>query len=304
MSSLDLQRFRCFLAVVEEKNFGRAAQRLNITAAPLSRQIRRLENELGGDLFVRAYHDVELTPLGSSLLGPIRATVAAADAVWAAAERLRTTGAPLRVGATPYAPSPVLDSFLEVLKQGNFPIENEVLIGPGSNELARQLKAGALDLALVHLPAAEGLDALQWTSYKLSVAVRSDDELAIRNSLTLSDLSGRRIIHPLARLLPKVWEEHKVQLHSAGVINIDNSEVLGIAEIATHVWSRRLVSFVPDVPGSVLSRVFAAPQFTVIPVTGESLIMKTGILWSPGQAQKSPLLQRALMALRDVDLQV
>ena len=76
MISLDLQRLRCFLAVAEEKHFARAAARLNMTPPPLSRQIKQLETELGGDLFVRGYHDIELTPLGQSLVEPVRRAIA------------------------------------------------------------------------------------------------------------------------------------------------------------------------------------------------------------------------------------
>ena len=300
MISLDLQRLRCFLAVAEEKNFGRAAKRLNVTAAPLSRQVKQLEKELGGDLFVRAYHDVTLTPFGASLLDLVRTAVDAVDAVGSAAERLRVEGVPLRVGATPYAPTPFLDSFLEELRRGAFAIDNEVLLGHGTTELARRLKLGALDLALVHLPSPdESLDSMLWKTYRLALAVRSDDPLARRDSVTLEDLAGRHVIHPLARLHAKMMDVHRAQLEAAGITDIDTSDVLGGAEIATHVWSRRLISFVPDVPGSLLGRVFGPPQFAIIPVTGAGLTMSVGIVWSPRQAATSPLLQRALLALRD-----
>lgn len=58
------QAYTLLLAVAEEKNFTKAAQRLNMSQPPLSMQIRDLEEELGADLFIRSPHGVELTEAG------------------------------------------------------------------------------------------------------------------------------------------------------------------------------------------------------------------------------------------------
>jgi DNA-binding transcriptional LysR family regulator len=65
---MDLRHMRYFLAVAEERNFRRAAERLHMAQPPLTRQIRSLETELGSTLFVRTAKGVELTDAGTALL--------------------------------------------------------------------------------------------------------------------------------------------------------------------------------------------------------------------------------------------
>ncbi|MET0780032.1 MAG: LysR family transcriptional regulator [Microbacterium sp.] len=300
MTALDLQRLRCFLAVAEEKHFARAAARLNMTPPPLSRQIKQLERELGGELFVRRYHDVELTPFGAALVQPVRAALTAVGAVGDAAARLREHGAPLRIGATPYTPTPFLDGFLEALHAEGIDVIHELVLDQGSNDLAKRLVGGSLDLALVHLPSPDdSLDAMPWHHYPLAVAVRNDDPLATLPSVTMEDLRGRRVVHPLGRLHPKVLDEHSAILRDAGIeAELDIEGRVGVAEMAAQVWSRHLVSFVPDVPGSLLGRVFSPPEFVTIPLSGDAITMRLGVAWSPAAAAASPSLRRALAELR------
>src|SRR6202048_1463987 len=80
LMDLDLRKVRYFVAVAEELNFGRAADRLHIAQPVLSRQIRALEKELHAQLFVRDSSGTQLTPAGVELLADASQLLAGADA--------------------------------------------------------------------------------------------------------------------------------------------------------------------------------------------------------------------------------
>jgi DNA-binding transcriptional LysR family regulator len=65
---VDIRRLKFFIVTAEERNIGRAAERLHITQPPLTRHIQSLEEELGVQLFKRTSAGVELTQAGSALL--------------------------------------------------------------------------------------------------------------------------------------------------------------------------------------------------------------------------------------------
>jgi acetyl esterase/lipase len=77
--AIELRHLRALVAVAEELNFSRAAERLFITQPALSRQIRALERLLGVDLLRRSTHQVELTVAGEALLNRARPMLADLD---------------------------------------------------------------------------------------------------------------------------------------------------------------------------------------------------------------------------------
>src|ERR1700750_3500180 len=106
---MELRHFRYFVALAGERRFARAAERLWVAQPGLSTQIRRLEAELGIQLFERHTRGVDLTDGGELFLDRARTALAAAEAA-------RCTGRDLEAGlvgsirlgvaTTPPSPAP------------------------------------------------------------------------------------------------------------------------------------------------------------------------------------------------------
>src|SRR5579863_2322305 len=96
---MELRHLRCFVAVAEDLNFRRAAQRLHVAQPALSRTIKHLEEEAGVTLLERNRRSVELTSAGRSLLNDARRLLQEAHtAVTRARQCVSGTRATLRVG--------------------------------------------------------------------------------------------------------------------------------------------------------------------------------------------------------------
>jgi DNA-binding transcriptional LysR family regulator len=84
---VELRHLRYFVAVAEELNFSRAAERLHMAQPPLSAAIRQLEQELGTELLLRTTREVRLTEPGHAFLEGARRTLAELDRARTAAQR-------------------------------------------------------------------------------------------------------------------------------------------------------------------------------------------------------------------------
>lgn len=148
---LELRLLRYFIAVAETEHVGRAATRLHISQSPLSRQIRQLEDLLGVALFTREQRRIRLTDVGRWLLGPARDMIARADALAREAQELGAGDAgQLAIGFVSAAlSSGALASALRRLRRDR-PRVRIALRQLSSTEQLAQLRAGTLDIALIH----------------------------------------------------------------------------------------------------------------------------------------------------------
>jgi DNA-binding transcriptional LysR family regulator len=194
----ELRRLRSFLAVAEERNFTRAAQRLLVAQPALSRQIRQLEKEIGVPLFERTTHSVELTEAGRFLHERAEALCADEDRMWRDFQAFATGDhSTLTFGysaATGYGTAPELLAAFAADHPG-ITVETRLLSTP---ELLAQVADGSLDAALVRCP--PPTPELVRTRVRFEpqgVLLPRDHRLADRDAVPIGELAGERVLlHP------------------------------------------------------------------------------------------------------------
>ena len=144
---LDTDQLRSFLAIVDSGSFTKAAERVHKTQSAVSMHIRRLEEKLGCALFVKHGRGARLTAEGERLIEFARRIIQVEAGALAALSRKGLRGA-ARLGM----PDDYAESFLaEILSRFNrrHPFVEVSVVCEASLELAAQVSAGALELALV-----------------------------------------------------------------------------------------------------------------------------------------------------------
>ncbi|GAA2780246.1 LysR substrate-binding domain-containing protein [Saccharopolyspora taberi] len=112
---MDLRRLASFLAVAEEKHFGRAAARLYLSRAAVTGHVQQLERQLGSTLLTRA--PVELTPAGERLVKHARVLIDTANAAAADLADLRVDDRPFRVGIMGHGSAELTPASMRALRR-------------------------------------------------------------------------------------------------------------------------------------------------------------------------------------------
>ena len=181
----ELRLVRYWVAVAEEGNITRAAERLHLSQPALSAAVRQLEAQLGVALLDRSDRVLRVTAAGELLLREGRGLLAAADGVFEAVRGLdRAPVGRLRVGLTPtarygLAPELLAACALEAPGVMLYPSED------ATGALLRDVRGGRLDLAVLFC--APGVEVLR--SEPAVVHLWDDHPLASRASVALEELA-------------------------------------------------------------------------------------------------------------------
>jgi DNA-binding transcriptional LysR family regulator len=195
---MDLRQLGYFVAVAEERNFTRAAQRIPIAQPAISQQVRRLESELGERLFVRDRRGIRLTAAGEALLPHAQAMLAGAEHARQAVAALRglVTGR-LAFGFVLPLPGRRLAGLLGGFHR-RYPGIELRLLEDETDALLAALATGQLDAALIGLgrydrPPAD-LESLLVAREPVVVAVHPGHALATAGSVPLQALRDEPMI--------------------------------------------------------------------------------------------------------------
>lgn len=182
---MELRHLRYFVAVAEERNFTRAAERSFVAQSALSQQIMRLEKECKAPLFVRGNHRVELTAAGELLLPHARRILADVDNAQADLRSyLGLEKGKLRVGLIQTHGSATdivgpIQRFHEAFPDIEIHLSNQP-----SKAMADDVQTGSLDLAVVGLGRADVPAGLEF--HQLAV----DPLVGVINSREANGLKG------------------------------------------------------------------------------------------------------------------
>lgn len=150
---MELHQLAYFVAVAEEGNFTRAAERLHVAQPGVSAQVKRLERELGQELLDRSGRTVRLTDVGAAALPHARAALAAVKGVREAVDELAgLVRGQVAIGAVTSAGPVKLPDLLARFHE-RYPGVEITLAEANSDAMLAALHEGRLDLAVVGLSA-------------------------------------------------------------------------------------------------------------------------------------------------------
>src|SRR3954452_9793828 len=156
---MTLQQLTYFLAAVQHGSFSAAAQSLHMAQPSLSEQIRRLEAELGVELFARVGRGLAMTEAGRLMRPQAERTLdAAREAADSVREVRELTGGTASFGTFGNAPFYLLSDLVQDFRKRH-PDVKVRLVGLNSSEVAEAVREGRLEGGLIALPIDDhGLD--------------------------------------------------------------------------------------------------------------------------------------------------
>jgi DNA-binding transcriptional LysR family regulator len=246
---VELRHIEAFIAVAEELNFRRAAERLHMAQPPLSQQIKRLEREVGTTLLNRTTRQVSLTDAGAAFLQEARHAVRAAHAAPQAAREVAAgrTGV-VRLGFSGVTSYEALVLLTRKYREHRPRVRLDIVGPVYGGELIERLDRHEIDAGLVRLPVAGSRIAVrEITRHPIAAVLPADHPLADRQQVSLLDLRDEPVIsHPTKR--------------GAGTVTVIHGAFLA------HGFSPNIVQEAPDTH-TIMSLVGAGAGIGYVPIS-------------------------------------
>ncbi|MEO0538094.1 MAG: LysR family transcriptional regulator [Cyanobacteria bacterium P01_A01_bin.123] len=291
---MKLQAFHYFVAVAEELHFGRAAARLQITQPALSRQIHRLEAELGVRLLRRTKRTVELTAAGVAFLGEVRKVLQQVESAIQVAQRVaRGEVGSLRIGFTPSSMHTVLPEILRHFRDRYPNVElamSEICTLDQVNELRRE----TIDVGFLHPPIDSSfLKLYPLQSERLLIALPHAHRLADQQQLSLKSFATEPfIVHPRYEG-PVLYDQFLALCREAGfepnIVYEDSKHQTRIGLVAAGTG----VTFIPE---SLQKAGF--PGVAYCPLVDKFLELQLAVAWR--KESMNPVVQEFLQVIEQI----
>lgn len=298
ISLLDGRLLHTFIAVAEERHFGRAAQRLHLSQPPVSQRIRQLEEELGVELFVRSTRQVSLTQAGRELYTRALQLVQHAAAAEAAIKRFGTgEQGELHIGFTRTVASELLPRLLSYYHEHK-PDVNLLLHEDWSSQLLEQVLHEKLDIALLRRSSAGTHASIRFILVQrepLWLAVPKAHRLARKRKIDPHDLNGETLVgysfsaaHYFHETLESVLDHYEI-----------SAEVRHLSAVPTVLALVNAGMGVALIPRSA-SRLRSSAT-VVLPLVDPDDVASVELYAAVRQSESSPLVSGAIDALLALD---
>jgi LysR family hca operon transcriptional activator len=292
---VELRHLRYFVAVAEELNFTRAANRLHTSQPSLSQQIRQLESAVGVPLLDRSRHHVALTNAGRIFLREAKDILSRIDhAARLARQAAEGRAGELSVGTFPAADVRILPA-LRPLIAAHLPNLRIVLHSKYAVEPINALQTGALDVAFVRGPmSADGLEVVELLREPIVAVLPAHHTLARRKRIPVEALHDLPCITMDRSLAPALYDaiallyrQARIRMHV--VSQADN--VLGHLHLVQEGLGFALL---PDSVGSLLP-----PGVILKPLAwNPTPIVTIAVAWKSGNT--TPLIRGFIDLVRQV----
>lgn len=192
---MNLRDLEYVAAVAEHRHFGRAAAACGVTQPTLSAQIRKLEDELGVELFERAPRHITPTAAGERVLERIRVVLNETSRIAQLSAEMRDSeSATLSIGLFPTLAPYLLPHVIPEVRHA-FPRLQMRLVEAKTDDIVERLRAGDLDVGVLALPIeGDDLASKMLFTEDFVLAVPVDHHLAGSGEVTMSALVGERVM--------------------------------------------------------------------------------------------------------------
>jgi DNA-binding transcriptional LysR family regulator len=291
--SLSIDALRSFVVLAEELHFGRASLRLHVSQPALTKQIKRLEAEIGGRLFERTTGHVLLTPAGDALRERCRVLVTDAAALELfARQAVRGNLQRLRIGFGIAAIGDLLPRAVIAFRKA-YPHVTLEMQDLGSQNQLEGVLDGSLDLGFVRMPISNiRLASTIVLREQMLIAVPAD---RFRKQVSLRSLRDEFFVL-IARSTSETFQKHALNLCLAA--GFAANVVQEAKELFTVLNLVRAGLGVSLVPGT--ARKMRVPGVRFYPVKSASANWTIGMIWRKDRGELIEPFQKAVMAARKI----
>jgi DNA-binding transcriptional LysR family regulator len=289
--SLSIDALKAFVVLAEELHFGRAARRLHVSQPALSKQIKRLEAEIGGPLFVRTTGHVELTPAGDALRERARLLVTEASALEGfARQAVHGNLQRLRIGFGITAIGDLLPRAVLIFRK-SYPEVSLEMEDLGSRNQVEAVLDGRLDLGFVRMPIANNrLECAIVLREQMLIAVPAE---RFPHHVKLRSLHNEPFVL-IARSVSDTFHNHALSLcRAAGFAANVVQEVRETFTVLNLVRAGVGVSLVP-----AMARRMRVPGVRFYPLWNVSASWTIGMIWRRDQRELTEPFLKAVLAAR------